>query len=72
MKSILRKIKGLLGFCQYNGCWKRHKYQIEIKQIKVKRCLCEKHTKDLAKNGELIGATLKDGREIRFSREEEV
>ena len=71
MNRILAKIKGLLGFCQFKGCWERHKYKVELGTLGIKRCLCEKHTKDLFKNGRLFGATLKDGDEIRFDREED-
>lgn len=36
-------IKRKLGFCNTKGCWERADYDIEIPNIKVKRCLCEKH-----------------------------
>lgn len=42
MKRIFLKLKGLLGFCQYNKCWHRSTLVIESKDIKLKRYICEK------------------------------
>lgn len=47
--KVVTKIKGKLGFCQAKGCWRRDLYEINIKEIKLKRHLCHKHTKELVK-----------------------
>ncbi|CUO91287.1 Uncharacterised protein [Clostridium baratii] len=43
IKNIIVFIKRKLGFCNFNGCWRRAYCELEISQYKVKRNLCEKH-----------------------------
>lgn len=49
LDKIITKIKGKLGFCQAKGCWRRDTYEINIKEINLKRHLCYKHTNELIK-----------------------
>lgn len=45
--SIQAFIKRKLGFCNTKGCWNIAYYDVEIPNIKVKRCLCKKHLAEL-------------------------
>ena len=38
---MLRKLKGLLGFCQWNGCWNRSVYEVTAKTTKHKSLICK-------------------------------
>lgn len=67
MRKLLVKIKGILGFCQSQDCWKRSKYQLNISVINEKRCLCEKHIQELTKVGKLTGITMHNGDEIKLN-----
>lgn len=40
-------VKRKLGFCNTKGCWEIVDYDVEIPNIKVKRCLCKKHLAEL-------------------------
>ncbi|MGU8434377.1 hypothetical protein ACV3RS_09745 [Clostridium perfringens] len=43
MKRLVYKIKGLLGFCQYDKCWHRAVAEMEIKSINKKLNVCDEH-----------------------------
>jgi hypothetical protein len=51
------KLKGILGYCQSKGCWNKSDFDVDIPSIKVKRHLCETHTKKLADSGTLKSIT---------------
>lgn len=55
---MIRKVKGLLGFCQCDKCWSRAYATVNIKSINKKIDLCEKHMKEVTKDATLTGITL--------------
>lgn len=52
---MIRKIKGLLGFCQCDKCWDRTYATINIKAINRKIDVCEDHMKAATKDVTLTG-----------------
>lgn len=54
MGNLIKKIKGLLGFCQCDKCWHRATLIVENKEVKLKRYICEEHFKDLLKTADYI------------------
>lgn len=57
MKKLLIKIKGLLGFCQAQGCKNRGIFELEIKELKLKRQLCEQCAYKAIQGGSLKSVT---------------
>lgn len=49
LREIRTKIKMNLGLCCTKGCYHKATSIIEIREINVKRTLCEKHRKNLEK-----------------------
>ena len=43
MGNLIKKIKGLLGFCQCANCWHRAVAEMEIKPINKKLNVCDEH-----------------------------
>lgn len=58
MKKLIFKIKGLLGFCQYNKCWHRSTRVVTAKGVRTKVYICEEHLKDLIKTADYIKVEL--------------
>lgn len=54
-------LKRVLGFCECDKCWNRSYAEIRInvnKSEKVSRNICEKHMKEIIKDGQLESITL--------------
>lgn len=53
MKGIFVRMSAtfwkLIGICNSKGCYKRATTNVIISNIKVKRCLCDKHLLELQK-----------------------
>lgn len=49
-------IKTKLGLCCSKGCFHRAVVDVNLPQVNIKRCLCDKHLKKLQKK--LSGGTL--------------
>lgn len=52
---MIRKIKGLLGFCQCDKCWNRTHSTINIKAINRRIDVCENHMRAATKDATLTG-----------------
>lgn len=56
------KLKEILGYCFCKGCKNRYTYDVELKagNVQKKNRICEKHAKELLKNGTLKSVTFEE------------